>query len=136
MRTRVVAALLTTSALVACSQVAGTFADPSAPPAAAVAGVPGGAHADLRRRPVAPASGEGRDQSGRAGGRVTRAGAAAGAAGGTHIKQVAKPARFTCYVGQPCNPSAAYWTVATGCTSAWRAALHRSSCPPGQPVLP
>jgi len=45
-------------------------------------------------------------------------------------------AAFVCYVGQPCNPPLSAWTVSTGCTSVWRAAMHRSTCPAGQPVLP
>jgi hypothetical protein len=47
-----------------------------------------------------------------------------------------KPKHFICYVGKPCNPPPRYWTLTIGCTGAWRAALHRTSCPPGQPVLP
>ena len=47
-----------------------------------------------------------------------------------------KPKHFVCYVGQPCSPPPQDWTVTIGCTGAWRAALHRTTCPPGQPVLP
>jgi len=37
--------------------------------------------------------------------------------------------------GQPCNPPPQYWTLTIGCTGAWRAALHRTTCPPGKPFL-
>jgi hypothetical protein len=56
----------------------------------------------------------------------------------TYRKSVVKPKpkHFICYIGQPCNPPPQYWTLTIGCTGAWRAALHRTTCPPGQPVLP
>jgi hypothetical protein len=54
----------------------------------------------------------------------------------TYRPPTAKPKHFICYIGKPCNPPPQYWTVTIGCTGAWRNALHRTTCPPGQPVLP
>jgi hypothetical protein len=51
-------------------------------------------------------------------------------------KPIAKPRHFICYIGQPCNPPPQYWTLTIGCTGAWRVALHRTTCPTGQPFLP